>query len=572
MSTPILLDAPSQIHRHAIPADMTYVEPLRKRFSQALSSCGLDDKDLIVWQLVFSEMVYNAIIHGADCDPSKKVHIEWCATQESVILAAEDPGPGPPDDALLAPKLPDDPTCETSRGLFIITSFADEIHTWRGPRGFRMEVVKSYPTLGLALPDTPEIDSVFDELTSCYEGLSISKKLTEFLVGSESLRDFIDKSLEEFDTLHPFDRIFIFGGELIPESIRENLMGATWYLDFNDADPVLAALGKVDRETVWETYEDIRRQKLPFTDLHTVGAGCVFPIIAGEIHLGALMVLRKATAPDMKFRSQVTLRTLADLCGIAALNTHLSIIRKKAEKDVRELEIATEIQKALLPILPCPQSPHWNVSIHQKSSMTVAGDYAMAKTDSDGNLIVAMIDVMGKGVSAALLASIFRTALDMSVQISSAATILETINRTLCKQLGNLSMFITCAIARVTVDGRHLDHASAGHCPTFFYLTDGSKRFFQPSGPPLGILPDVSYVSDITPLQGGERLVFVTDGCYEWDRTDQEQGWQNFVEQVDLVRTAPPEALWRQVYDRIRLQNDGNLEDDCTLITLDILP
>lgn len=572
MSIPILLDAPNQIQRHTIPADMAYVDPLRKRFAQALSACGLEEKDAIVWQLVFSELIYNAIIHGAHCDSSLKIHVEWSATQESIILSAEDPGPGPAEDVLLAPKLPDDPTCETSRGLFIITSFADEIRTWRGPRGYRMEVVKSYPTLGLVLPDTPEIDSVFDELTSCYEGLSISKKLTEFLVGSENLRDFIDKSLEEFDTLHPYDRIFIFGGEMIPDSIRENLMGAPWYLDFREADPVLAALGKVDRETVWETYEDIRRQKLPFTDLHSVGAGCVFPIIAGEIHLGALMVLRKATAPDMKFRSQVTLRTLADLCGIAALNTHLSIIRKKAEKDVRELEIATEIQRALLPILPCPQSNRWNVAIYQKSSMTVAGDYAMAKTDSHGNLIVAIIDVMGKGVSAALLASIFRTALDMSVEVDTAAGILETINRTLCKQLGNLSMFITCAIARVSADGRKLDHASAGHCPTFCYQPDGTKRFLHPSGPPLGILPDVCYTGDPISLTGGERLVFVTDGCYEWDRTDQEQGWQNFVAQVDQVHAEPPEVLWRQVHDRIRLQHDGNLEDDCTLITLDILP
>jgi sigma-B regulation protein RsbU (phosphoserine phosphatase) len=497
--------------------------------------------------------------------------VEWSITQNSIVIAAQDPGSGPSDQMLESPSLPEDPTSESGRGLFILANFADELNHWRGPQGFRLEVVKYYPSQGLPLPGNPELDSVLDELSSCYESLSVFRRLTENLIESGNLSDFIGSSLDEFLSLHPLDRIFFQGSPTIPSTIRNLLGGAAWFLDPDDADPTLKTLGGLTRETVWEDFEDLTRQNLAYDFRRNIGAGCVLPIVAGEIHFGALIVLRKSMDEELRSRSLGTLRTLADLCGIACANAHLSNIRDESQKDLRELEIAVGIQKALLPILPSPISRHWLASIHQESSLTIAGDYAIAKTDTSGNLVVAMIDVMGKGVSAALLASIFRTAFDMSLHITSSHGILETINRTLCNQLGELTMFITCAVARVSADGKSLDHSSAGHCPTFFYQEDGTRSFLQPSGPPLGIIPEAVYTSDRLALNGGERLIFITDGCYEWDRTDEDFGWQKFVEHMDGNRFSLPLELWTQLRDRIRTRFGANLEDDCTLLTLDII-
>lgn len=564
------LAPPNGVVRYTIPADPPLVDPLRKRFIDAISDSELTEEDITQWKLVFSELVFNAIFHGADSDRTKTVRIEWSITQNSIILAAQDPGKGPPQDKLDSPSLPEDPTAESGRGLFILSNFADELNAWRGPKGFSLEVVKRYPNQGLPLPGNPEIDSVLDELSSCYESLSVFHRLTENLIESGNLSDFIGTSLEEFLSLHPLDRIFFLGGPTLPETIREALINATWFLDQNDANPTLKALGNLTRETVWEDYEDLVRQSLDFVSLRDVGGGCVFPIVAGDIHFGALIALRKPSVSQVERHPLGTLRTLADLCGIASANAHLSNIRDESQRDLRELEIAVEIQKGLLPILPGPVSDRWSVSIYQESSLTIAGDYAIAETDPDGNLVIAMIDVMGKGVSAALLASIFRTAFSLSLHIPTSGGMLETINKTLCNQLGNLSMFITCAIARVSADGKSIDHSSAGHCPTFFYKPDGSRGFLQPSGPPLGVISQVSYSSDVTALHGGERLLFVTDGCYEWDRRDEDFGWHRFTEHMDQNRDAEPAELWTRLRDRIRTEYGTNLEDDCTLVTLDI--
>ena len=575
MTTRDHLPPPNEVVRYSIPADVSLVDPLCQRFLATISIGEVPDKDLDAWRSAFHELAVNAIIHGAKNDPSQAIHVDWCITPNDVMLAIQDPGPGLPDQALLFPSLPANPMAESGRGLYIIAKCVDHLRAWRSTDGFRIELTKSYPGGGLPQPATTEsdsvLDSVLDELSSSYECLTVFHRLTGNLILSANLRDFIGSSIEEFLSLHPLDRIFFLGAPTLPETIRDILHTAPWFLDQNDANPTLRSLGTLARETVWENFDDLARHNIDVQSFRSVGAGCVFPIVAGGIHFGALIALRKPHVSESKSRSLGTLRTLADLCGIACANAHLTNIRDESQKDLHELEIAVNLQKGLLPILPTPSSNHWHVAIYQESSLTIAGDYAIAKTDNAGNLVVAMIDVMGKGVSAALLASIFRTAFEMSLHIPSSSAILETINQTLCNQLGDLTMFITCAIARVSADGSSLDHASAGHCPTFFYQPNGSRRFLHPSGAPLGLLPGISYTGDHITLTGGERLVFVTDGCYEWDRHDQDFGWENFVEHMDHDRTTPPDELWNRLRDRINTLYGPHFEDDCTIITLDIL-
>jgi len=569
------LPPPTEVVRYTIPADVSLVDPLCQCFLATISIGEVPEKDLDAWRSAFHELAVNAIIHCAKNDPTQAIHVEWSITQNEVMLAIQDPGTGVPDEALASPSLPEDPMSEGKRGLYIIAKCVDHLRAWRGPAGFRLELVKSYPGGGLPQPAHPETDSVLnsvlDELSSSFECLTVFRRLTGNLIISANLREFIGSSLDEFLSLHPLDRIFFLGAHTLPETIRDILHTAPWFLDQNDADPTLRSLGTLARETVWEDFEDLSRQNIDVRSLHSVGAGCVFPIVAGDIRFGSLIALRKPRVSESKSRSHSTLRTLSNLWAIACSNAHLTNLRDESQKGAHELEIAVNIQKALLPIVQPPTSSNWHVAIYQESSLTIAGDYAIAKTDAAGNLVVAMIDVMGKGVSAALLASIFRTAFEMSLHIPSSSAILETINKTLCTQLGDLTMCITCAIARVSADGSTLDHASAGHCPTFFYQSDGTRTFLHPSGAPLGLLPGISYTGDHLTLTGGERLVFITDGCYEWDRHEQDFGWEHFVEHMDHDRTTPPDELWTHLRDRIRTLYGPHFEDDCTIITLDIL-
>ena len=292
MSLQKLLPAPVETVRYTIQALGNLVEPLRQRFIATISNGELTDAEVGQWELVFQELLVNAIKHGALNDPAQSVSIEWSITHNAIVLAAQDPGQGPTDTMLQSPSLPDDPLSESGRGLYIIAAGTDERRWWRGPHGFRLEVLKYYPTQGLPLLSNPELDDVLDELSACYESLSVFHRLTGSLIESGNLRDFIGGSLDEFIGLHPLDWIFFQGSPTIPETIHKVLSTASWFLDQHAADPTLRTLGALTSETVWETPDDLVRQGIDILPLRSVGAGCVFPIIAGGNHFGALIALR----------------------------------------------------------------------------------------------------------------------------------------------------------------------------------------------------------------------------------------------------------------------------------------
>ncbi|MDB6076807.1 MAG: phosphoserine phosphatase RsbU/P [Akkermansiaceae bacterium] len=567
------LPLPADVTRYRIPADAELVGPLRDQFATALSAANISEAEVRSWLLTFNELVFNAIRHGASGVPNAEVTIEWCFEEDVIRLATEDPGPGPPDSMLRNPTLPDDPLAESGRGLFLLHNFADELRPFRGHKGFRFEVMKRYPGMGRVMDLEPEMERALEELSICYESLSIFYRLAQNLQESSGLGAFISGALGDFVRMHPFQRVFLLGSVDMPATVFDALKKEPWFLNSEDAGRSMQAFAALKQECVWENPEELERRGIDPGALRHPSAGCAIPVNAGDMHFGSLVALRKSEGNSLNSGSLGILRTLSDLCGIACANSHLGQLRDQSQKKLGELEIAVEIQKSLLPILSPPVSSKWKIRIDHESSLQVAGDYAMAKTDSKGNLVTAIIDVMGKGVSAALLASIFRTTFELCLDRGTSAELLEAINAHLCSQLGDLTMFITCAIARVDAAGKTMDFSSAGHCRTLLYGKDGGRQLLEPSGPPLGLIPDMTYASETIPLRGGERMIFLTDGCYEWDRTTgAEAGWQRFLELADAYRGRPAGDFWVELMHRIHTASGPTPEDDCTLLTLDILP
>lgn len=560
---------PLDVVRHRILADPALVGPLRERFLSDLGGRGIEESLMRGWALAFNELVFNAIHHGAKGLPGAEIRIEWCLEENAVVLACEDPGPGPDDERLNHPKLPDDPLAESGRGLFLLDHFADELRPFKGPLGFRLEVVRRHPGLGRQQLGNPEMDQALEELSTCYESLSLFYRLAQSFHGSSDLAGFINGAITDFIRLHPYHRVFLLAGTSIPTTVHAILQREPWYLHVDETNQSMTVLASMKEEFVWFQPDDLVSQGVDPKLLNHASAGCVMPVRAHDLHFGSLVALRKSDDRTLHSGSIGTLRTLSDLCGLACANSHLGQLRDQSQKKLGELEIAVEIQKALLPILPAPVSRHWSIRIDHQSSLQVAGDYALAGTDSQGNLVAAIIDVMGKGVSAALLASIFRSTFELSLDVPGSDKLVRHLNNHLCQQLGDLTMFITCAIVRFDVNTRVLDFCSAGHCRTLMYSGD-HRRLLEPSGPPIGIIPDGQYVSEIFIVNEPTRLIFLTDGCYEWDRNNGTQdGWQRFLDLCDSHRHHDPEQLWKELMSRIHAAGDS-LEDDCTLLTLDI--
>lgn len=525
-------------------------------------------EELEGWKLVYTEALYNAILHGARSRADTRIGVEWEFAAGKIRLAVTDPGTGPSEAEV---SLPQDPTQTYGRGRFIIRQFVDRLSEWRGDEGYRMEMVRASDAPDGIPPASLEMQSILDELAASYESLAAFYRLGGNLLAVEKLGDFVEGTLASLSSAQAFDLIAVSPGQQMPADVLEQISGLSACLDNSGFPQVLRTLIGDKNECVWEYEEQKNGYGIDAPIFAGMHSGCVLPISSNQTVYGSLIVAQGADKPRLQSSNISILRTFADLFGIAFANYHSLVMRREAERSLQELEIAADIQRKLLPIVQPAFSPYSSIHIYQRSALNVAGDFAEVVRCEDGRHTISFIDVMGKGVSAALLGIIHRTAFNLMLQKKlPLVEVAQAINSTLIQQLGDLVMFITATFLRFDEHTGRVEHVSAGHCPTLVLRPDGTRpAVYNPSGPPLGILESHPYESEVFTLVPGERLLLVSDGCYEWKTQNGIYGWEAFLDLVQANRHLSDEDLWRKILsEHLAHSTAEEQEDDITLLTL----
>ena len=210
------------------------------------------------------------------------------------------------------------------------------------------------------------------------------------------------------------------------------------------------------------------------------------------------------------------MRTIAEYLGIARTTMLLQQQREEEQRAIRELEIAAEIQQSLVP-KSFPSNPRARVFGVSQAAFKVGGDYVDALSIGDGDILIAIADVMGKGMPAALLATILRTSLRARLDLADdPGLLLGEINRQISADLARLDSFITAQVAYFSPDSQELLFANAGHCPLLKYAAGSDKgEQFRGGGVPLGVLSGEHYTTHRVPVGPGDRFLLLTDGIYE---------------------------------------------------------
>ncbi|HTB63207.1 MAG TPA: PP2C family protein-serine/threonine phosphatase, partial [Opitutales bacterium] len=267
-----------------------------------------------------------------------------------------------------------------------------------------------------------------------------------------------------------------------------------------------------------------------------------------------------------------TVRTYADLFGIALANANNAYVREREQQALREIELAAAMQNDLLPLPPSTALTGGRAVVRRRNARIVAGDYVDICPMPGGGVLLAMVDVMGKGMSAAIFAGMVRTAVRMQTDIGQPINrLIEEINRVLCRQTGELTLFATCALIYINPERDRAQIVNAGHCPVLWLGkgTDAPSREIAPSGPPLGLYPDITFAIEEQPLAPGDQLVMVTDGLYEWEATGDAAGaWTRLADMLRARRSEGGEALWDAIQKRIHdaAPTETDPRDDQTLL------
>jgi len=236
--------------------------------------------------------------------------------------------------------------------------------------------------------------------------------------------------------------------------------------------------------------------------------------------LGSVVLLSRTVAPGFirEGRSAAIALVISAVFATLFLGGALALkfYRRALEHagSDRELALARRIQRSFL-LTDFPRRARLDVHAVNRSSREVSGDfYDVVPAGPDG-LVLAVVDVSGKGVPAALLSSMIQASLRTQAgTVPSPAAMTSAINTLAC-QRDSTGQFATLFLASVDEPTLTLRCTNAGHNPPVLVRADGTQQLLETGGLLAGMMPDATYEEQAVSLAPGDRLVVYTDGVTE---------------------------------------------------------
>lgn len=279
--------------------------------------------------------------------------------------------------------------------------------------------------------------------------------------------------------------------------------------------------------------------------------------------------------PDRNVRMEV-IRLVTDTPGLLASE----VIRKRMPDILldrlstghaisEELNMARKIQLDLLPDRP-PTPDKCDIEMYYRPAREVGGDYFDFFQLPDRNLGLAIADVAGKGIPAALTMAGLKGNLEAYVQsIYSISEIIQKVNES--SVLGEGDPIMTGLFYGVLdTDSGTLTYVNAGHNPPLLLKRDGATRWLDRGGLILGLSSGARYEHESLGVDSGDVLVLYTDGLTEaMDHSGREFGTERLMSVVRENRDLSAHQISSGILEAVN-GHAGNLpqSDDQTLVVL----
>ncbi len=267
------------------------------------------------------------------------------------------------------------------------------------------------------------------------------------------------------------------------------------------------------------------------------------------------------------------LQTVARQTGLALEVSELahSLAAEAAQRERvnREMEIAREVQERLFP-QEMPNIVAGSVAGACRAALGVGGDYYDVINLEDGRLGLAIGDVSGKGISAALLMASLRASL-RGVTLDNPrdfAKLMHKVN-VLVYEASASNRYATFFFAAWDPKTRRLECVNAGHNPPVILRGDQVIRL-ETGGPVVGLLPFAPYIEQALTLEPGDLLLLYTDGISEaMTHDDEEWGEERMIQAASKVRDKDADAVLRAMFAACDKFTAGAPQhDDMTMLIL----
>jgi PAS domain S-box-containing protein len=325
----------------------------------------------------------------------------------------------------------------------------------------------------------------------------------------------------------------------------------------------------------WETKLP---KETPWNDLGDYPGCIAIPLLADNRSVGILLLFSDISIVRLLDEERNVILTLAAQAAVCMSNALYYLeLDEKAHLE-GELQAARSIQQRLTPN-DKPEIPRINLKGLYSPAYEVGGDYLDYFKNDAGCWVVVIADVCGKGVPAALLMTILRSAFRVEARSqTSAKQLLCAVNDSMQTNLDDRS-FVTAICLIIRPDGSLMSYARAGH-PRLIRITPEEHRVetIDSDGIALGILSDrAAFEGTVTeatiPLLKGERYIIYTDGLTEAFNLQKNTYGLNRLHAVLETRPTEtsPEATLNAILKDVKSFTAGApYHDDLTVIAIEV--
>jgi serine phosphatase RsbU (regulator of sigma subunit) len=307
--------------------------------------------------------------------------------------------------------------------------------------------------------------------------------------------------------------------------------------------------------------------------LRTGGIRMAVPLRTKKEVVGIVLLGPPLDRDNYTTGDKALLGSSGDVMALMLENARLTERTLEQEKLRRDLALAAEVQKRLLPPAP-PSSTHGSLAAFSVPARTVGGDYYDFLDLGDARVGIAVADVSGKGIAAALVMSVVQASLRvLSTEGGLRVSDLATKMNAFLHQSTGANKYATFFYAQVDEARRQLRYVNAGHNPPYLVRQVAGQveiTELTEGGTVLGLFPSMAYDEARVDLQPGDLVVAFTDGVTEAVNTAGEEFGEDRLKRLlaDAVGQTAQEVSTRLAAGVREWIGAAEQHDDVTVVVM----
>lgn len=419
-----------------------------------------------------------------------------------------------------------------------------------------------------------EITNVFTMPTQDGERLNVLYQLSEMISSTLDLDELLDKVLDMVQWVLQPDRASI----LLYDQRYKVLVPKVTRLPQDAPEEIIISHSIVDQAIgeqaallVSDASHDSRFKQSDSVVRHRIHSAICVPFVHRSEVLGVMYLDRRTQSEKFDENDLRMVGGIANQAALAIANStlHQKLLVQHGKE--RELEIARTIQQNLLP-KTMPSMPDFEIAGISQPALMVGGDYFDVIALADGRYLLAIADVSGKGVPAAILIAAVRAAVQIEVRnmaYDGLVEVVDRLNQMVCRDTSG-SMFVTMILAILDPIERTLTYCNAGHVHPLLSQGGGKLISLDVGGCFLGIMPGLAYEKGVVTLEQGATLLLYSDGVTDMMNEDRELfGIQRLTDFLGQAHDLSAEAIClRLSAEAESFRGSAEPFDDLTVLVL----